>query len=322
MRIGIDMMGGDFAPLETTLGVIQARKELDPRYSLVLIGNETEIRDIMRQQKANEADFSFVHTDQVIGMAEHPTKAFQQKPKSSIAVGFHLLKEKKIDAFASAGNTGAMMVGSMLSVKPIQGILRPVISSIIPKEDGGVGIIVDVGINADCKPEMMQQFAVLGSIFAEHVYHIQKPKIGLISIGEEDEKGNLLTKESNQLLKNTHGINFIGNIEGRDMFNNKADVIVTDGFTGNVMLKLAESFHTLITKRNIRDPYFDRFDFENYGGTPVLGINATVMIAHGISNSKAIKNMILLTREVMEAGLTDKISRALNETALSEQLPK
>ena len=322
MRIGIDMMGGDFAPLETVLGAIQARKELDPRYSLVLIGDESVIREILRQNQGNESDFHYVNTDQVIGMGEHPTKAFQQKQNSSIVVGFHLLKSKKIDAFASAGNTGAMMVGSMLAVKPIPGLQRPAISSIVPKEDGGWGIILDVGINADCKPEMIQQFAVLGSIFAENVYHIKNPKVGLMSIGEEDEKGNVLTKESNQLLKHTHGVNFIGNIEGRDMFNNKADVIVCDGFTGNVMLKLAESFHSLLLKRNIHDVYFDRFDFENYGGTPVLGVNSTVVIAHGISKAKAIKNMILLTREVIEAGLTEKISRALNEAAISEQLPK
>ncbi len=322
MRIGIDMMGGDFAPLETTLGAIQARKELDPGYELVLIGVSSEIKQILKQHHTDESDFTFVDTPQVIGMAEHPTKAFQQKPNSSIAVGFHLLKEKKIDAFASAGNTGAMMVGSMMSVKPIAGILRPAISSIIPEEDGGVGIILDVGINADCKPEMIQQFAVLGSVFAEHVYHIKNPKVGLMSIGEEAEKGNILTKEAHVLLKNTGNINFIGNLEGRDMFNNKADVIVCDGFTGNVMLKLAESFYSLIRKRNIHDPYFDRFDFENYGGTPVLGINSTVVIAHGISNAKAIKNMILLTREIVEARLTEKISRALAENTMSEQLPK
>lgn len=322
MRIGIDMMGGDFAPLETTLGAIQARKELDSGVTLVLIGNEPEIREILRRHQADESGFVFVHTTDVIGMAEHPTKAFQQKPNSSISVGFHLLKEKKIDAFASAGNTGAMMVGSMFSAKPIAGILRPAISSIIPEEDGGVGIILDVGINADCKPEMLQQFAVLGSIFAEHVYHIENPKVGLMSIGEEAEKGNILTKESHALLKNTNNINFIGNLEGRDMFNSKADVIVCDGFTGNVMLKLAESFYSLIRKRNIHDQYFDRFDFENYGGTPVLGINSTVIIAHGISNAKAFKNMILLTRGVVEAGLPEKISKALAENSLSEELPK
>jgi glycerol-3-phosphate acyltransferase PlsX len=210
----------------------------------------------------------------------------------------------------------------MFSAKPIKGVLRPAISSIIPEEDGGVGIILDVGINADCKPEMLQQFALLGSVFAESVYHIDNPKVGLMSIGEEAEKGNLLTKEAHQLLKNTTNINFIGNLEGRDMFNSKADVIVCDGFTGNVMLKLAESFYSLIRKRNIHDEYFDRFDFENYGGTPVLGVSSTVIIAHGISNAKAIKNMILLTREVIEAGLTEKISRALAENTISEQLPK
>ncbi|HMT30304.1 MAG TPA: phosphate acyltransferase PlsX [Bacteroidia bacterium] len=322
MRIGIDMMGGDFAPLETTLGAIQARKELDPSHALVLIGNESEIREIIRQHNGDESLFEFVNTTDVIGMADNPTKAFSQKPNSSITVGFRLLKEKKIDAFGSAGNTGAMLVGSMIALKPIQGIIRPAICSIIPKENGGMGIILDVGINADCKPEMMQQFAVLGSIFVENVYHISQPKIGLISIGEEDEKGNVLTKETNQLLKATPHINFVGNLEGRDMFNNKADVLVCDGFTGNVMLKLAESFYSLIRKRNIHDEYFDRFDFENYGGTPVLGVSSTVMIAHGISNAKAIKNMILITREVVEAGLTEKISRALSELPVSEQLPK
>lgn len=322
MRIGIDMMGGDFAPLETTLGAIQARKELDPNHALVLIGNESEIREIIRQHHGDESLFEFVNTTQVIGMADNPTKAFSQKPNSSITVGFSLLKDKKLDAFASAGNTGAMLVGSMFAMKPIQGIIRPAICSIIPKEDGGMGIILDVGINADCKPEMMQQFAVLGSIFVENVYHINNPKVGLISIGEEDEKGNMLTKETNALLKATPRLNFVGNLEGRDMFNNKADVLVCDGFTGNVMLKLAESFYTLLRKRNIHDEYFDRFDFENYGGTPILGVNSTVIIAHGISNAKAIKNMILLTKGVVEAGLSEKFSAALSELPVSEQVPK
>jgi glycerol-3-phosphate acyltransferase PlsX len=322
MKIGIDIMGGDFAPLETTLGAIQAQKELGSGYQLVLIGNENEIRKIIQDQKAEVNAFQFVNTTQVITMAEHPTRAFPQKPDSSIVVGFQLLKEKQIDAFASAGNTGAMMVGSMLAVKPIPGIVRPAISSIIPKENGGVGIILDVGINSDCKPEALQQFALLGSIFAESVYHISNPKVALMSIGEEEEKGNLLVKEAHQLLKNTSNINFIGNVEGRDMFNSKADVIVCDGFTGNVLLKQAESFYSLIRKRGIHDEYFDRFDFENYGGTPVLGINSTVIIAHGISNSKAIKNMILLTKEVTEAGLSEKISKALSESAVSEQVSK
>jgi phosphate acyltransferase len=322
MRIGIDIMGGDFAPLETTLGAIHAKRELGNDHTLVLIGDEQQTRAIIRDQGANESDFEFVNTTQVIGMAEHPTKAFPQKPDSSIVVGFHLLKAGKIDSFASAGNTGAMMVGSMLTVKPIPGIIRPSISSVLPKEDGGVGIILDVGINADCKPEVLQQFALLGSIFAESVYHISNPQVGLMNIGEEEEKGNILTKETHQLLKQTPHINFIGNVEGRDLFNNRADVIVCDGFTGNVILKEAESFYSLIRKRGIHDPYFDRFDYENYGGTPVLGVNGTVIIAHGISNAKAIKNMIHLSKEVAEAGLSEKIARALADLPVGEQVQK
>jgi len=322
MRIGIDIMGGDFAPLETTLGAIQAKRELGSGFSLVLVGDEAQTRAIISQHNGNENDFEFVGTTQVIGMAEHPTKAFSQKTDSSIAVGFRLLKEGRIDAFASAGNTGAMMVGSMLAVKPIQGILRPAISSILPKENGGVGIILDVGINADCKPEVLQQFAVLGSVFAENVYHISNPKVGLMNIGEEEEKGNLLTKETHQLLKQTPHINFVGNVEGRDLFNNNADVIVCDGFTGNVILKEAESFYSLIKKRGIHDAYFDRFDYENYGGTPVLGVNGTVVIAHGISNAKAIKNMIHLTKEVVAAALSEKIAQALSGLPVTEQVQK
>ncbi len=225
-------------------------------------------------------------------MSEHPTKSFQQKPKSSLAAGFHLLKEGKIDAFSSAGNTGAMLVGSMFTVKPIAGILRPAIATLLPKVSGGWGLLLDVGVNADCKPEVLQQFALLGSVYAKHILHIPDPKIALMSIGEEEEKGNLLTKETHQLLKETRDIHFIGNVEGRDLFNDKADVIVCDGFTGNVILKEAESFYAIIKKQKIQNEYFDRFNYEDYGGTPILGINGTVIIAHGISKAKAIKNMI------------------------------
>lgn len=314
MKIGIDMMGGDYAPLQTTLGVLQAFAELPPDCRLVLIGDMNEISYIIRKHGGNDTWFDFVHTTEVIGMAESATKSITQKPGSSISTGFHLLKEKKIDAFASAGNSGAMMVGAMFSVKSIRGILRPTISSILPKEDGRVGLILDVGVNADCKPEHLQQFALLGSLLAEHVYHIKNPKIGLMNIGEEDEKGNMLTKETHALLKASREINFIGNVEGRDLFNDKADVIVCDGFTGNVILKEAEAIFSIIKKRGINDPYLDRFDYENYGGTPILGINSTVMVAHGISNAKAIKNMILLAREVVEARLNEKISNVLHET--------
>lgn len=313
MRIGIDVMGGDFAPEQTVLGAIEARNQLPDSVELVLIGNKNLILPLLKKENADESLFKIVHCTEVIGMAEHPTKAIQQKPDSSISKGFQLLKEGSIDSFASAGNTGAMLVGSMFSVKAIPGILRPAIASLLPKENGGWGLILDVGVNADCKPEMLQQFGVLGSIYAQSILNIPLPRVALLSIGEEEEKGNLLVKEAHQLLKNTTDINFIGNVEGRDLFNDEADVIVCDGFTGNVVLKQAESFYSMIKKRSIKDAYFDRFNYEDYGGTPILGVNSTVIIAHGISKAKAIKNMILLSANVVEAKLSEKISTAFGK---------
>jgi phosphate acyltransferase len=312
MRIGIDIMGGDFAPEQTVLGAIQAKKELPADITLVLIGNRDMMLPYFEREKISPDEFEIIHCSEVIGMAEHPTRAIQQKPDSSISKGFQLLKEGRLDSFASAGNTGAMLVGSMFSVKTVPGILRPAIASLLPKENGGWGLILDVGVNADCKAEVLQQFAILGSIYAQNILHISEPKTGLMSIGEEEEKGNLLVKETHQLLKETREINFIGNVEGRDLFNERADVVVCDGFTGNVILKEAESFYSLIKKRGIRDEYFDRFDYEDYGGTPVLGVNSAVIIAHGISKAKAIKNMIILSKEVVEAHLSEKIATAFS----------
>lgn len=313
MRIGIDIMGGDFAPEQTMLGAIQAKAQLGAGNELVLIGDKEQMLPILIREKVDPSTFVIEHCSDVIGMAEHPTKAIQQKQDSSIAKGFALLKSGFLDSFASAGNTGAMLVGSMFSVKTIPGILRPSIASLVPKEKGGWGLILDVGVNADCKPEVLQQFALLGSIYAQSILHIKSPKVGLMSIGEEDEKGNLLVKEAHQLIKESRDVNFIGNVEGRDLFNEKADVIVCDGFTGNVMLKQAESFYSMIKKRGIKDSYFDRFDYEDYGGTPILGINSSVIIAHGISKAKAIKNMILLSAEVVEARLPEKIAAAFSK---------
>ena len=317
LRLGIDIMGGDYAPRETTLGAIAAYHELPKDVKLVLIGNKDEMMPIFAESNISESVFEIVHTPDVIGMSDHPTKAFQQKPKSSLSIGFQLLKEGKLDAFSSAGNTGAMLVGSMFTVKPIAGILRPAIATLLPKVSGAWGLLLDVGVNADCKPEVLQQFALLGTIYAKHILHIDNPKVALMSIGEEEEKGNLLTKETHQLLKETRDINFLGNVEGRDLFNDKADVIVCDGFTGNVMLKEAESFYAIIKKQKIQNEYFDRFNYEDYGGTPILGINGTVIIAHGISKAKAIKNMILNSHECANANLSGKIARVFSSETVS-----
>ena len=309
MRIGIDIMGGDFAPQTTTEGAILAQKELS-NVELVLIGDESIITSVLEEKSVDKKDFSIVHTTDIIGMGEHPIKAFKQKPKSSIGIGFHLLSTGQIQGFAGAGNTGAMMIGSMYSVKSIPGIIRPCITSVMPKENGGVNLILDVGVNADCKPDVLYQFGVVGSVYAQNVFGIENPRVGLLNIGEEPEKGNLLSQASNNLMTDSKDFNFIGNIEGRDLFDDKCDVIVCDGFTGNVVLKEAEAFYYLMKKRGMLDDYFSRFNYEIYGGSPILGINSNVVVGHGISNDEAIKNMIKLTAECVEADLSKKIKEA------------
>ena len=310
MRIGLDVMGGDFAPSATIKGAVLALQELENTATLVLIGDESKIKAELVLENVDSNKFEIVHAPDLIGMGEHPTKAFVKKPKSSISIGFHLMKEGLIDGFASAGNSGAMLVGAFYTIKSITGVIRPSITSILPKENGGVGLLLDVGINADCKPDVLNQFAILGSLYAEHVHGISNPKVALLNIGEEEGKGNLLTQAAYNLLKDSEEFNFVGNVEGRDLFNESADVIVCDGFTGNIVLKQAEAFYALTKKRGIKDAYFDRFNYENYGGTPILGVNGTVMIGHGISNAKAIKNMLLHTAEVIDAKLSDKIKIA------------
>ena len=255
MRIGLDIMGGDFAPDATVSGAVLAYNELPKDVRLVLIGDKEQIIACLAKEGADEKNFDIVHTTEVIGMGEHPTKAFSQKPNSSISVGFHLLKEGKIDGFASNGNTGAMLVGSMFSVKVVPGVIRPCITSVMPQENGGIGLILDVGTNADCKPDVLYQFGVLGSLFAEHVYGIKNPRVSLLNIGEESEKGNLVAQAAHSLMKDSKDFNFIGNIEGRDLFNDHSDVIVCDGFTGNVVLKQAEAMYTMLRKRKIKDEF-------------------------------------------------------------------
>ncbi len=312
MKIGLDVMGGDYAPDSIIKGAILARKELPEKDHLVLFGLEETILAKLEEFGADPAAFHIVNATEVIGMAEQPTRAFTQKPDSSISKGFHYLKSGKIDSFASAGNTGAMLVGSIYSVNVVQGIIRPATTSVLPKENGGLGVLIDVGTNPDSKPDVLHQFGLLGSVYAEFVYGIKKPKVALLNIGEEEEKGNLLTHSAFRLMHDTSDYHFIGNIESRDLFNDKADVIVCDGFTGNIVLKQAEAMFRLIKKRKIQDEFFDRMNYENYGGTPILGVNGTVIIGHGISNDIATKNMILLSRGVYEAKLAEKINARLS----------
>ncbi|MDE0771627.1 MAG: phosphate acyltransferase PlsX [Salibacteraceae bacterium] len=310
MRLGLDTFGGDFAPDSTILGAIDARKELLKDISIVLIGDENVSREKIRSQGENPNDFEFIHTTERIEMGEHPAKAFKSKPESSIGLGFRYLKTGELDSFASAGNSGAMMVGSMFTIQAIPGVIRPSVTSAIPCPEGSMNILLDVGINADCKPDVLYQFGILGSIYAKEVFSIENPKVGLLSMGEEEEKGTMQIQAAHQLMKDSRDFNFFGNVEGRDLFSGDVDVIVTDGFTGNVMLKEAEAFYSMIKKRGINDEFFNRLNYEIYGGTPVLGVNGNVIIGHGISSARAIKNMIVHSLDVSNAQLVGKIKNA------------
>ena len=305
--ICLDMMGGDFAPLEAVKGIREYLTETDNPALLFLAGDEAQINPLLQQHQIPADKVRVVHAPQVIEYNEHPTKALKEKQQSSIAVGFHLLASGKAAAFISAGNTGAMLVGAMYSIKPIEGVQRPTISTIIPKDNGQTGLLLDVGLNADCKPEHLSQFAILGSLYAKHILGIDQPRVALLKIGEEEGKGNLLAQAAYPLLKENSQINFTGNVEGRDIFIDKADVIVCDGFTGNIILKLAESIYEITHRKNIKHQYLDQFNFELYGGTPVLGVAKPVIIGHGISHAKAFCNMIHLAQKMIDTDLLGKM---------------
>ncbi|MEP6583774.1 MAG: phosphate acyltransferase PlsX [Ginsengibacter sp.] len=311
MNIALDMMGGDFAPLEAVKGVEFFLPKLREGVKLSLIGNEDQINSLLSERKIPSENIVVIHASQVIEMHEHPTKALKEKQQSSIAIGFHLLSTGKADAFISAGNTGAMMVGSLYSIKAIEGISRPTIGAYLPRENGELALLVDVGLNADCKPENLNQFALLGSLFAKHILNFPNPRVGLVNLGAEEGKGNLLTQAAYPILKENSELNFIGNVEGRDFLFDKADVYVCDGFTGNVMLKFAESIYDIVKRRNIHDAYFDSFNFEIYGGVPVLGVNKPVIIGHGISHAQAFGNMIEMAVKMNDADLIGKIRSSL-----------
>jgi glycerol-3-phosphate acyltransferase PlsX len=307
MKIGLDMMGGDFTPAEAVKGAVAFLSENSNDIEVIMFGNQQEIEIELKKYSLPQNRYTIIHTTQVIEMHEHPTKALKEKQDSSIAVGFKMLANGEIDAFISAGNTGAMMVGALFSIKAIEGVNRPTIGAYVPREDGSLGLLVDVGLNADCKPENLNQFAILGSLFASQILKIENPKVGLVNLGEEEGKGNLLAQAAYPLLKENTQINFVGNIEGRDILINKADVMVCDGFTGNVVLKLAESIYDIVKRRNINDEHFNRFNFEAYGGVPVLGVSKPVIIGHGISGENAFKNMINIACKMIETDLTGKM---------------
>ena len=314
MRIGIDAMGGDYAPLEAIKGAVLAKAEF-PSVELVMFGVQSDIENIASQENLDLSGITIVHCSQVIDMSEHPVKALAGKRDSSISVGFEHLADKKIDAFFSAGNTGAMLVGSIQILKPIEGVDRPCLTSAIPRPSGKAGVLLDVGANADCKPEHLQQFAILGSLYAQAVKKIDNPSVGLLNIGEEDEKGSILSRASNQLLRNTPEINFSGNIEGRDIFSDETDVIVCDGFSGNIVIKLVEGFYYQLMKRGVEDEFLNQFNFKHHGGGLVLGVKAPVLVGHGISKADTFLKMVEVCKNSVESNFCARVESAFQKIA-------
>lgn len=311
MNIAIDMMGGDYAPAEAIKGIVARGIPGAANIHLQLLGDEVALKPLLQEAGIPENIYTIIHCAEVIGYHDHPVKALKEKPNSTISIGFGLLARQKTDAFISAGNTGAMLVGSMFTLKNIEGLLRPTIATIIPRENGKTGLLLDVGINSDCKPEHLNQFAAIGAAYAGIILGIKNPKVGLLNIGEEEGKGNLLAQNTYPLLKENKNIDFYGNVEGRDILEDKADVIVCDGFTGNVLLKLLESMHPLMNRQGIENAYFSRFNFEQYGGTPVLGVDKPVIIGHGVSSSEAFKNMIILAEKMIETDFIGQLKSRL-----------
>ena len=304
-------MGGDFAPEAAVQGAVLALEAIGPDSRIVLFGDEAKIKAVLEAEGCSAERFDIVATTEVIEMGDHPAKAFQAKADSSITVGFGYLAKGAIDGFASAGSTGAMMVGSMYAVKPIEGVIRPAISSIVPTIAGRPALLLDVGLNVDCKPEVLAQYGLIGSIYAEAVLGIGKPRVAVLNIGEEETKGNAQTKATYELLKEDGRINFVGNVEGSYIFTGQvADVIVCDGFVGNTVLKMAEGLYRINKKLGGGNAFWDAMNYENVGGTPVLGVNAPVIIGHGISSARAIKSMILSTEQCIKVDLTVKLQHA------------
>ncbi|MDE5944818.1 MAG: phosphate acyltransferase [Rikenella sp.] len=317
MRIGLDAMGGDYAPRVAVEGAHAALTHLSEETTLVLFGDRAALAAADNYGLLDNPKIDVVHTSEVIAMGDHPVKAFTQKSDSSIVVGFRHLCSGDIAGFASAGSTGAMMVGCMQAVGQIDGVIRPAIATALRTAGGGDILLLDVGLNADCKPEVLAQYGTIGSIYAQTALGIEKPRVALLNIGEEPEKGNLLTKATFPLMAEcgaAGNYHFVGNIEGKHLLTGDvADVVVCDGFSGNTLLKTIEGFHHILTKQGVAGSFINGLNYENVGGTPVLGINSTVIIGHGCSSALAITNMIRLTERAARTDMVSQFKRAFND---------
>jgi phosphate acyltransferase len=330
LTIALDAMGGDFSPANEVQAAIEAVAERAGKIKVLLVGVRSEIEQELQRKGTKEGDgIEIVAATEIIGMEDEPVAALRQKRDSSIVIGFDQVKEGRAQAFVSAGNTGAVMSGATLLLGRIPGVSRPTIGAKFPRPDGGFTLVFDVGATVDSKPLHLKEYAIMGSIYAEHILGVRDPRVGILSVGEERSKGNELVFEATELLEKTH-VNFAGNVEGRDIFKSTVDVIVCDGFVGNISLKLAESMLTVlksvlrnyaakgivnkikaaITASVLKESLKD-FDYEEHGGVPLLGVRGVTIIGHGRSTPKALKNMIFKAEEMVEKQIVEKIARAI-----------
>jgi len=331
MRIALDAMGGDYSPSTTVEGAIEALNEFKD-LSVILVGNEAQIRDELEKRDCSELSISVQHASQVVEMDEAPLAALRRKKDSSIRVAIDLVKSNGADAMVSAGNSGIVMATALYVLGKLPGVERPAIAAVMPSLKDHF-VLLDAGANVDCKPLHLYQFAIMGEAYARFIFDIEKPRVGLLGIGEEDAKGNELTKEAFKLIKNSHA-RFIGNIEGQHIFSGDADVVVCDGFVGNIALKVSEGLAEAMAKMLKREivekasasekgdslffkdafkSFRKRVDYSEYGGAPLLGISKPCIISHGRSTSKAIKNAIRVAGVFHSKGILEIISRELKQ---------
>ncbi|MBE2281734.1 MAG: phosphate acyltransferase PlsX [Ignavibacteriaceae bacterium] len=329
-RVVLDAMGGDYAPKNVLIGAAMALKETN-NLDLILVGDKAQIIKVASENGLTFPEDKIVHTTQVIEMTESPAEAVRAKTDSSIVVGSYMVREGKADAFVSAGHTGAMMTASTLIMGRIKGVERPTIGTLMPCV-GGVCGIFDAGANVDSKPKHLVEHAILGSLFMEEIRGINRPRVGVLSIGEEENKGNEVSKKTYEMLKSVKDINFVGNVEGKDILKGNVDVVVCDGFVGNIVLKFAEGVIILLKhlfkdyaskslmnkikmgllRSSLKD-IFSVLNYETYGGVPLLGVKGISIIGHGSSSPLAIKNMILQAEKMHKSDLVLKTSNSLKE---------
>lgn len=334
MKIALDVMGGDYAPEVVVEGGVWAARELG--VDLILVGREEAIRQELEKHDTSGLSLPIVHASQVIEMTDKPAQAVKAKKDSSMVVGMDLVKRGEAQAFVSAGNSGGVMIAALFRLGRIKGIQRPALSAVLAGREGPL-CILDVGANTDCKPLYLLQFAIMGSVYMEKVLGIEEPRVGIVSNGEEEGKGSQLVLEAYELLKRS-GLNFVGNVEGKDVFADLADVVVTDGFTGNVMVKLVEGTASLLTgviEEEIKGspltalggllakPAFrrvkGRLDYSEYGGVPLLGVDGVVIVGHGRSNAKAIKNALRMAKQTVEGGMIEAIKGEIERRVEGER---